>query len=119
MGSKMTTVSTQMYQIFSILKQKNLFFIDSRTTPDTLCRPSARLFHIPFAQRDVFIDHIQKPDFMQKQLNSLLQIANTKGEAIGIAHPHEMTYDVFKEMIPILKKKAIFVPASKVVHVIG
>ncbi len=119
MGSKMTTVSVQLYQIFSILKQKNLFFIDSRTTPDTLCRPSARMFHLPFAQRDVFIDHIQKPDFIQKQLNRLLQIANNHGEAIGIAHPHEMTYDVLKAMLPLLKKKATFVPASQVVHILS
>lgn len=119
MGSKMTTVSTQLYQIFSILKQKNLFFIDSRTTPDTICRPSARMFHIRFAQRNVFIDHIQKPDFMRKQLNRLLQIANDHGEAIGIGHPHEITYDVLKSMLPILKKKATFVPASQVVHILS
>jgi len=31
MGSRMTTVSTQMNQVFSILKKRGLFFIDSRT----------------------------------------------------------------------------------------
>jgi polysaccharide deacetylase 2 family uncharacterized protein YibQ len=59
MGSKLTAESTQMYQIFSVLKHRGLFFIDSRTTSDSLCKPSARLFQVPFAQRDVFIDHYQ------------------------------------------------------------
>ena len=36
MGSKLTAESTQMYQIFSILKQRGLFFIDSRTTRSIL-----------------------------------------------------------------------------------
>lgn len=119
MGSKMTTVSTQLYQIFSILKKRDLFFIDSRTTVDTLCKPSARLFKVPFAQRDVFIDHIQEPEFIRKQLNRLLQIAKRRGEAIGIAHPHEITYDVLREALPKLKEHSILVPASEVVHIIG
>ncbi len=119
MGSKMTTVSTQMYQIFSILKKRDLFFIDSRTTVDTLCEPSARLFKVPFAQRDVFIDHIPEPDFIRKQINRLLQIAQSRGEAIGIAHPHEITYNVLREALPKLKEHSILVPASEVVHIIG
>jgi hypothetical protein len=119
MGSKMTTVSTQLYQIFSVLKKRKLFFIDSRTTTDTLCKPSAHLLQVPFAQKDVFLDHIQKPDFIRKQINRLIQIANSHGEAIGIAHPHAMTYDILREVLPELKKKAILVNASEVVHVAG
>ena len=117
MGSKMTTVSTQLYQIFSVLKKRKLFFIDSRTTVDTLCKPSANLLQVPFAQKDVFLDHIQKPDFIRKQIHRLIHIANSHGEAIGIAHPHAVTYDVLREMLPELKKKAILVHASDVVHI--
>ena len=63
MGSKMTQHSAQMYQIFSILKKEGLYFIDSRTTSKTLCKPSARLLQVPFAERDVFLDHIPKSRF--------------------------------------------------------
>ena len=119
MGSKMTTVSTQLYQIFSILKKRGLFFVDSRTTADTLCKPSARLLQVPFAERDVFIDHIQEPDFIRKQINHLVEIAYSKGEAVGIAHPSTLTYDVLREVLPELKKKAVLVPASKIVHIIS
>ena len=119
MGSKMTTASTQLYQIFSILKKRGLFFVDSRTTADTLCKPSARLLQVPFAQRDVFIDHIQESDFIRKQINRLVEIAYSKGEAVGIAHPSTLTYDVLREVLPELKKKAVLVPASKIVHIIS
>ncbi|MBL7180095.1 MAG: divergent polysaccharide deacetylase family protein [Desulfobacterales bacterium] len=116
MGSKMTTVSSQIYQIFTVLKQQGLFFIDSRTTLDSVCRPSARLFQIPFAQRDVFIDHNLDPDLIRRQIDRLVQIANIHGEAVGIAHPHMETYHVLSDMLPDLQKKVRLVPASEIVH---
>lgn len=119
MGSKMTTISSELYQIFSVLKKRNLFFIDSRTTTDTLCRPSAYLLQIPFAQKDVFIDHIQKADIIRKQIHRLIQIAYSHGVAVGIAHPHALTYQILREMLPELKKKATLVRASRVVHIIS
>ena len=119
MGSRMTTVSTQMYQIFSILKQQNLFFIDSRSTAETICKPSARLLQIPFAQRDVFIDHIPDPEFIRKQLRQLVRIAKRNGVAVGIAHPHKITYKILQQELSELKKKVQLVPASRIVKVAG
>ena len=117
MGSKMTTIAPQLYQIFSILKKRSLYFIDSRTTVDTLCGPSARLLQIPFAQKDVFIDHIPEPDFIREQIHRLIKIAGSHGEAVGIAHPHTETYEILREMLPELKEKTILVRASDVVHI--
>ncbi len=116
MGSKMTTVSPQLNQIFSVLKAKRLFFIDSRTTPDTLCKPTAHLFRVPFAQKDVFIDHKPEPEFIRKQIHRLILIAESHGEAVGIAHPHPETYNILREMLPELEKKAKLVRASDIVH---
>jgi polysaccharide deacetylase 2 family uncharacterized protein YibQ len=119
MGSRMTAASAQMYQIFSILKKRNLFFIDSRTTSKTLCKPSARLFQIPFAQRDVFLDHLQDPDFIRQQIKELVRIAQQNGQAVGIGHPHSLTYEILREMMPELQKKVKLVPASEIVHPVG
>jgi uncharacterized protein len=116
MGSKLTSESTQMYQIFSILKQRGLFFIDSRTTADSMGRPSARLFQIPFAERDVFIDHYQKPDFIRKQFKELIRKARLKGYAVGILHPHSITYQILHETLPDLQNQVQLVSASKIVH---
>lgn len=119
MGSRMTAVSTQMYQIFSVLKKQNLYFIDSRTTTETLCKPSARLFQLQFAQRDIFLDNIQKTDAIQRQINKLVLIAGSHGEGIGIAHPYPVTYEVLRKMLPGLRKKVEFVPASALVKTAG
>ncbi len=119
MGSKMTADSNHMYQIFFILKKRGLFFIDSRTTAATYGKSSAKLFKVPFAQRDVFIDHLQGPDLIRRQINDLVDIAERHGEAIGIAHPHSTTFEILQEMLPELQKKVQLVPASRIVRVIG
>ena len=119
MGSKMTKDSARLHQIFTVLKKRGVFFIDSRTTAKTLCGPSARLFQVPFAERSVFLDHIQQHDFIRKQIDRLVRIAERDGIAVGIAHPHRATYDVLREMVPELKKKVHLAPASQIVSKIG
>jgi len=119
MGSKMTANAAQMRQIFSILKKRKLFFIDSRTTEKTICRPSAALLQIPFGERDIFIDHVLDDAFIQKQLYELVRIAKTHGEAIGIAHPHRKTLKILQAVVPDLKKEVRFVPASEVARISG
>ena len=119
MGSRLTAESSQLYQIFSVLKKRGLFFIDSRTTAKTLAKPSARLFKVPFAQRDVFLDHRQDPKFIRTQIRELIDIAKRHGVAVGIAHPHMSTYDILKEMLPDLKQEVQLVPASQIVEVMG
>ncbi|UCF92562.1 MAG: divergent polysaccharide deacetylase family protein [Desulfobacterales bacterium] len=119
MGSKMTAASSQMNQVFTVLKKRGLFFIDSRTSLHSLCKPSARLLQVRFAQRDVFIDHQRDADFIRRQIRELVRIAHRNGEAVGIAHPHQTTYAVLKEMLPELKQAVQLVPASEIVHIVG
>ncbi len=119
MGSKMTANSPQMRQIFSVLKKRGLFFIDSRTTRDSKCRLSASLLQVPFAERDVFIDHRHDSDFIRKQLKELLRIAKKHGMAIGIAHPHNSTYEVLLDTLPAMKKQVEIVPVSQIVRIVS
>ncbi|MBT7696690.1 MAG: divergent polysaccharide deacetylase family protein [Desulfobacterales bacterium] len=117
MGSKMTSISSQMRQIFTILKKRDLFFIDSRTTIKTICKPSARLLQLPYAQRDVFLDHSQEYQDIKKQIKRLLYIASQKGIAVGIGHPYPVTYEVLREELPSIKKSVKLVFASEVAQI--
>jgi polysaccharide deacetylase 2 family uncharacterized protein YibQ len=119
MGSRMTAISSQMNQIFSVLKKRGLFFIDSRTTSETVCRSSARLFRVPFAERDVFLDHVVDAAFVQRQLERLLARAAKRGVAIGIGHPNALTWTVLERNLPLLRSSVQLVPASTVVRVPG
>ena len=116
MGSRLTTSPERMRQIFTILKKRDLFYIDSRTTAETVARSSAELLQVPFAERDIFIDHVDEPAFIRSQLDRLIKRAKTQGYAVGIAHPHDNTYRILKEMLPRLQKEVQLVPASMVVQ---
>lgn len=117
MGSKITTNAPQIYQVFSILKKRGLFFIDSRTTNKSVCKPSARLFKIPFAERSVFLDNNQNKEAVKKQLLRLLKIAMRDGIAVGIGHPYKITYEVLETELPDFSKKVNLVPISHIIKI--
>lgn len=116
MGSRISTSPEQMRQIFSILKKRGLYYIDSRTTAETTAMASAQLLQLPFAERDIFIDHFDDPAFIRGQFEALIRRARKQGFAVGIGHPHETTYEVMAEVLPELKSQVTLVPASMVVQ---
>ena len=117
MGSRLTAESARMYQIFSVLKERRLYFVDSRSTVATVCRPSARLFQVPFAERDVFLDHFQEAGFVRKQFKELLREADRHGQAVAIGHPYPVTVEIFREVLPTLKGQVTLVSASELARV--
>jgi polysaccharide deacetylase 2 family uncharacterized protein YibQ len=118
MGSAISTSPERMRQIFSILKKRGLYYIDSRTTAETVARPSAELLQIPFTERDIFIDHVETEQFIRKQLHQLIKRARRQGYAVGIAHPHAVTYRVLADFLPELKQAVELVPASMVIDTV-
>jgi polysaccharide deacetylase 2 family uncharacterized protein YibQ len=118
MGSRISASPERMRQIFSVLKTRNLFYVDSRTTAETVARSSARLLQLPFAERDIFIDHIDDPNFIASQMEKLIDRARRHGYALGIAHPHPATVDQLKAFLPRLKTEVTLVPASELVNAV-
>ncbi len=115
MGSKLTESSEIMNQVFSIIKKRNLFFIDSFTSSESKCFESAKLFKVRFAKRDVFLDNIQEEEFILEQLKKLKKTALQKGFAVGIGHPYKSTITAIEKIIPDFKKEVVFVKASSIV----
>jgi polysaccharide deacetylase 2 family uncharacterized protein YibQ len=76
-----------MRQIFTVLKKRHLFFVDSRTTADTLCRPSAELLQAALCRTGCVHRPHSDRDLCRKQLKLLVKRARRQGYAIGIAHP--------------------------------
>lgn len=119
MGSKVTANSSQMNQVFTILKKNNLFFIDSRTAPKSQGKASARLLRIRFAQRDVFLDNFQDDAYISGQLKELVELAQKHGTAIGIGHPYKATLETLSRRLPGLKNKIKVVRASNLTYLPG
>lgn len=115
MGSKLTANSDIMNQVFTIIKKRDLFFVDSLTNPESKCMGAARMFKVDFAKRDVFLDNIQNVEYIEGQIQKLKKIAVHRGYAVGIGHPYNSTIKALKKNISEMKKEFVFVKASSVV----
>ena len=117
MGSEFCENAKKLRLVMRELKNRGLFFVDSRTTSRTQAYRVAQEEEVLSAERNVFLDNIQSTQAVRRQLKKLIQLAKLKGQAIGIAHPHEVTLKVLKEDIPKLSSKGVeLVPVSQLVH---
>jgi len=115
MGSRLTADSDKMNQIFTVLKKKNLFFIDSRTSSKSQGEAAARMFKLRFAHRDIFLDNHQNIPYITGQIRLLVKYARKHGSAIGIGHPYKATLETLKIELPGLKGKIRIVQAGQLV----
>lgn len=100
-GSLATTDQKLMTELMPLLKQRGLFFVDSRTTAATVAYETAEKAGVRCGFRNVpFLDDVQQVAAIEKQLDLAIQGAKEKGAAIAIGHPHVETLQALKEMLP-------------------
>jgi polysaccharide deacetylase 2 family uncharacterized protein YibQ len=94
-----------------------MYFIDSRTGGDSIAGPLAREMNVRTATRNVFLDDVATESAVRKQLAVLADLAEKRGTAVGIGHPHTVTMRVLTEGIPQLRARGFrFVRASQIVR---
>ena len=118
MGSLLTQKQQPMEWVMDALRERQLYFIDSRTTSQSIALQVAQAFDIPALKRDVFLDHKATPNFIDQQFNRLIEIAHKQGYGVAIAHPHKETILYLQQHLPNLRQQGIaLVSASELVNV--
>lgn len=107
MGSKATEDRGVVTSILEEVKARNLFFVDSHTSPKSVVIPVANQLGVPAAENYLFIDNIDQVDAVKKEIRSLAKIALTRGKIIGIGHVRVATAQAIGEMIPELESQGI------------
>lgn len=97
MGSRFTESREGMIGVLQVLKDQGLFFVDSRTTADSVGIAEAKKMKIPYAGRDLFLDNEVSVEAIRRQIRKLIALAKEKGSAIGICHPHHETCVALKK----------------------
>ena len=90
-GSLLTSDPAAMRRLMHIVKSRQLYFLDSRTTPATVALDMAIEAGIPASKRDVFLDNVISMDAIHLAFKQALAVARRQGKAIVIAHPYEQT----------------------------
>jgi polysaccharide deacetylase 2 family uncharacterized protein YibQ len=112
-GSLITANSTIMKRVLKIIKEENLFFVDSRTIGSTVAFDLAKKMNIRTAHKDVFIDHIQTYSHSMEQIRKLVEVAQMKGQAIAIGHPFPTTLRAIRDSINYIRSKGVKVVPVK------
>ena len=117
MGSRATADSRVMEEILGELKALDLFFLDSRTSAESLGYAMASAMGVPAARRDLFIDPVDEVAAVEDRLWALAALACDQGEAIGIGHDREQTLLALQAVLPRLESRGHqLVPVSQLVR---
>lgn len=103
MGSKLTQNDDRMSLLMSVISERQLYFIDSRTSAKTVAATMAGLHNIKHLSRDVFLDNSQELDDIHRQFQKLLHVARSEGIGVGIGHPYPNTLDYLETVLPTLE----------------
>jgi len=116
MGSKFTEDADHMRMALRELARRNLFFLDSHTSPRSVAYAVARELGVPSLRRDIFLDHTDTEAAIEAQVGHLVKKAKIQGSAIAIGHPHESTYKVLSRSADLFRKEGItVVPVSQLI----
>ena len=116
MGSSFTENREKMQVILRELKDRGLFYVDSRTTMKTVGFEEAKKIGLPTAERTVFLDNSPDPKAICVQIERLLEIAGDFGSAIGIGHPYNETLETLEKYQNRLREEVDVVPVSELVR---
>jgi polysaccharide deacetylase 2 family uncharacterized protein YibQ len=117
-GSQATADYPLMEGLMPVLRERHLFYIDSRTTTATVAYETAQNSGVRSAFRSVpFLDDIAEVAAVRTQLELALRGAREKGEAIAIGHPHPATLQALGEVLPQAQAQGVrLVRASELAH---
>tara|TARA_Y100000588_G_scaffold55205_1_gene52658 strand:- start:353 stop:1219 length:867 start_codon:yes stop_codon:yes gene_type:complete len=104
-GSRGTADSRVMTLLAGVIKEKKKFFLDSRTTNNSLAETTMRKYGVPTNKRDIFLDNELDEEKIKIQLLKLADTSEEKGIAIGIGHVKPQTLNVLAKEIPVLQEK--------------
>lgn len=116
MGSKFMEDEEKLRIFLGCVKEKDLFFLDSKTTNSCADKISKEL-GLKFARNEVFLDNKDDLDYVRKQLKLLYKKVLKKGSVIAIGHiQRQATPLALAEVIPTFRKKDIeFIFVSELV----
>lgn len=107
MGSLFTEDEKSLSSVMQILKERNLFFLDSKTTAKSVGAKVAAEYGVPYIARDVFLDNENDYNYIMKQLRQTEKIAHMRGYAVAIGHPRSQTYLALRDWIKELPERKI------------
>jgi polysaccharide deacetylase 2 family uncharacterized protein YibQ len=100
MGSRLSADEPSMRAVLGVIEARGLYFLDSRTSPESVGYRVAAQMGVPAAERQVFLDSDLRPHMIREQFLRTLEVAKKRGSAIAIGHPHPATLAMLAAEVP-------------------
>ena len=111
MGSKASSEEGIVSAILDVIKEKNLYFVDSRTADHPIGKKISDEQGVLCYDRDVFLDGQQPKSFIIKRLREAGNVAIKRGYAVAIGHVGieggKVTAEAISEMLSEFNEKGI------------
>ncbi len=111
MGSKISTDERIMSDVLDIIKEKGVYFLDSKTSAKSVARQVAAEKGVPFYERNIFLDGQTTKEHVKEQLRKAGEIALKEGKSIAIGHVGieggKITAQAIQEMLAEFDRKNV------------
>ncbi|MBO0663255.1 divergent polysaccharide deacetylase family protein [Jiella sp. MQZ9-1] len=117
MGGRFVGDKAAMDPFISELGRRGLMYFDDGSQPRSLGKDTALVDGVPAATANILLDDSQDPAAIDKQLDTLENIARAQGSAIGVASAFEQSIETIAAWIPEAEKRGIeIVPVSALAY---
>jgi len=114
-GSIATADRRVVRAVLSVVRDRGLFFLDSKTSAASVAAEEARALGLATLPRDVFLDDARAeamaaggaPEALGAAWTRALALAGAKGHAVVIGHPHAATVDFLALRLPELPARGV------------
>lgn len=106
-GSLITESAPKIGAVLEVCKNTGIFFLDSRTTANSVVSQVAMEFGMNILERDIFLDNTPNREDILKEFLKGVKVANRDGYAIMIGHiwSGSNLANLLEEVYPVLKSK--------------
>lgn len=118
MGSLLTQFRGHMQWLMEELRQYDgLYFVDSFTSILSVAHQVAADNRVPTVRRDIFLDNAVDEDAIAREFAHLIEVAQKKGTAVAIGHPHPQTLAFLEANLGRLREAGIeLLPVSQLIR---
>jgi polysaccharide deacetylase 2 family uncharacterized protein YibQ len=117
MGSRATADPRLMAAVMRSLAGRQLYFVDSRTTANSVALEAARRQGLPAFYRSVFLDDTESVPYTLEQLRRFRRVLEDQGTALAIGHPYPTTIAALAKFLPELERDDVeLAPASQLLR---
>ncbi|MCZ8513316.1 divergent polysaccharide deacetylase family protein [Paenibacillus filicis] len=107
MGSRATSDERVMRIILTVCKERNLLFLDSRTTHKSVIGQLAKELGVRTVSNNIFMDDVYTRGHIAKQALKVQKLVKDNAETVVIGHvgaPGKITSEVLKQSVPVIRQ---------------